>query len=118
MRIIVELNGTRSPAPGVLAYATLIIEGTFVVHGIRLLKLDKGKVIVAMPNTPHTHPCPACQLKNDVRANFCNNCAAKQATQEIGPKRLDIFHPINEAARRMIDRAVIEEYQRQTGYQL
>ena len=67
------------------AFASIIFDDSFVVHDLRIIK-TKGKVFVAMPSK---------KIKDGNR---------------IGDSYRDIAHPIKPEMRALIEKAVLQEY--------
>src|SRR5262245_35468655 len=100
----------------------------FVVRDLKIIDGAKGS-FVAMPSRKLTDRCTSCGGKNHLRARFCNHCGHKldenRAVRDAeGRAKLhaDIAHPINSAAREVVQAAVIKAYQeekersKQPGY--
>ncbi len=110
------------------AFCTLTFDNEFVVRDVKIIEGPDG-FFVAMPSRKLTDHCPKCGSKNHLRANFCNDCGARlasdrSATDQQGRSKLhaDMAHPINPSCREKIQKAVIAEYQheveaaKQPGY--
>jgi len=101
------------------AFCTITIDDSFVVRDLKVVDGPNG-LFVAMPSRKRTQRCPRCSHKNEVRARYCNECAA-----ELPPERgdrthdgkpashTDIAHPINSECRELIQRCVLEAYDRE-----
>ena len=111
------------------AYATVTLDGSFVVRDLKIISGASG-LFVAMPSRKLTARCHRCRCKNHLRAQFCNECGAKlrvsrTQTDDRGRAKLhaDVAHPINQSCRDMIESSVLEEVERElarskrVGYQ-
>jgi stage V sporulation protein G len=110
------------------AFCSVTFDDAFVVRDLKIIEGTKGS-FVAMPSRKLTDRCTSCGCKNHLRARFCNQCGHKldenRATRDAdGRAKLhaDIAHPINSAAREVIQSAVLKSYQeekeraKQPGY--
>ncbi len=110
------------------AFCSVTFDDAFVVRDLKIIEGTKGS-FVAMPSRKLTDRCSSCGCKNHLRARFCNQCGHKldenRATRDAeGRAKLhaDIAHPINSAAREVIQSAVIKafskekELSKQPGY--
>jgi stage V sporulation protein G len=110
------------------AFCSVTFDDAFVVRDLKIIEGTKGS-FVAMPSRKLTDRCTSCGCKNHLRARFCNQCGHKldenRATRDAdGRAKLhaDIAHPINSAAREVIQTAVLKAYQeekeraKQPGY--
>jgi stage V sporulation protein G len=120
---LVEENNER-----LQAFCSVTFDNAFVVRDLKIIEGTKGS-FVAMPSRKLTDRCGGCGCKNHLRARFCNQCGHKldenRAIRDAdGRAKLhaDIAHPINSAAREVIQSAVIKAYQeekdrsKQPGY--
>ena len=101
------------------AYATLTFDNCFVVRDVRIIDGKKG-LFVAMPSRKLREICPRCNHKNEVGSKFCNYCGtnleAITKPHQPGEKKedhRDIAHPVTSEARESIQKAVLEEYEKQ-----
>jgi len=99
------------------AFCSITLDNCFVVRDLKIIEGSSGP-FVAMPSRKMTCHCPHCGMKNHLRANHCNQCGGKVAsdrfpTDSDGRAKLyaDIAHPINSSCREMIQEAVIHDYQ-------
>lgn len=99
------------------AFCSITFDDCFVIRDLKIIDGTSG-YFVAMPSRKLTAHCPVCHYKNPIRAAYCNQCGAKLPMQmpnrdEDGRAKLyaDIAHPINSAAREMIQREVIAAYE-------
>lgn len=97
----------------VVAYASIVFDGSFVVHDLRLIR-SGSRLIVAMPDRTRKYPCPHCSLKCTANANFCQHCGMELPKQNI--YFIDIAHPITAECRQMIDKTVIDAYIKIVGH--
>jgi len=98
------------------AFCSVTFDDAFVVRDLKIIEGTKGS-FVAMPSRKLTDRCTSCGCKNHLRARFCNQCGHKldenRATRDAdGRAKLhaDIAHPINSAAREVIQSAVLKSY--------
>ena len=108
---LVEENNER-----LQAFCSVTFDNAFVVRDLKIIEGTKGS-FVAMPSRKLTDRCGGCGCKNHLRARFCNQCGHKldegRAVRDAdGRAKLhaDIAHPINSAAREVIQSAVIKQY--------
>jgi stage V sporulation protein G len=101
------------------AFCTITLNGEFVVRDAKIVEGPEG-FFVAMPSRRLTDHCPGCGCKNHLQASFCNDCGRKLAanrckTDSRGRAKLhaDMAHPISEACRERISKAVIAAYQKE-----
>lgn len=99
------------------AFCSVTFDNAFVVRDLKIIEGTKGS-FVAMPSRKLTDRCHGCGFKNHLRARYCSQCGSKldedRATRGAdGRAKLhaDIAHPINSAAREVIQNAVIKAYQ-------
>ena len=108
---LVEENNER-----LQAFCSVTFDNAFVVRDLKIIEGTKGS-FVAMPSRKLTDRCGKCGCKNHLRARFCNSCGYKldenRAVRDAdGRAKLhaDIAHPINSAAREVIQTAVLKSY--------
>lgn len=106
------------------AYATITMDDSFVVRNIKVIE-GKSGLFVAMPSRKMKDPCPKCGHKNEVRSKFCNECggsipqrAPESATPEAQhdarqSEHKDIAHPITVQCRELIQKKVLEAYEKE-----
>lgn len=110
------------------AFCSITFDNAFVVRDLKIIEGSSGP-FVAMPSRKLTGHCHNCGSKNHLKAQYCNQCGARQreerATRDAeGRAKLyaDIAHPVNSACREMIQARVIAEYRaeqersKQPGY--
>jgi stage V sporulation protein G len=100
-----------------LAFASITLDGCFVVHDIRIIRHD-GEYLVSMPSRRVSDHCPGCDSRNHLMAAYCNACGRRlgdnrAARDDSGRLRLfsDVAHPVTRGCRQSIEKAVIEAYQ-------
>jgi len=96
-----------------LAFCSITFEAAFVVRDIKIIRGLDGP-FVAMPSRKLMARCPACGMKNVVRAGYCNACGRSLPVEaDVAHRRLhaDIAHPINSASREALERAILHEYE-------
>ena len=98
------------------AFCSITFDNSFVVRDLKIIDGSNGP-FVAMPSRKLTGHCHQCGSKNHLRAQYCNQCGARQREDRTvrdseGRTKLyaDIAHPINSACREMIQNRVIAEY--------
>ena len=126
---ITEVN-IKLPRPDenrrLLAYASAVFDGDFVVHDLKLVQGNSG-VILSMPYRSHHDRCPVCKYTNDLRDRYCGGCGHKLddyrlrnflSRDEGLRERVDVFHPLNNAARSFFRNEVMSAYEREVGHDL
>ncbi|HTL51675.1 MAG TPA: SpoVG family protein [Planctomycetota bacterium] len=104
-----------------LAFATITIDGSFVVRDLKIIDGGDGRgLFLAMPSRKLTMRSTRCSQKNHIRAHYCNHCGIRFTAESTPPnpnrsgKRLrlhaDIAHPVNADARDLIQKTVFEAY--------
>lgn len=112
----IDLAGREGDGHRVRAYASLTIDGVFVVREVKLIEGPAG-LFVAMPQRKVSDRCPSCRLKNPITSRYCGQCGGRLADDraerdESGRSKLyaDIASPVVPEARRMIEDAVLAAY--------
>ena len=102
-----------------LAFASITFDGCWVTRDLKIIDGNKG-TFIAMPSRKLTDRCPDCKCKNPVQANFCSRCGIdlppdRAKIDEAGHRKLyaDIAHPISSAYRSLVEKAVLDEYDRE-----
>ena len=99
-----------------LGFASIVIDGAFAISDIKIIS-GPQKIFIAMPSRKATTHCPQCHVKNQLGANYCNDCGTKLPpvdwSDDSVPKYFDIAHPINAEARALIEAEVIAAYHAQ-----
>ena len=109
------------------AFCSITLDDCFVIRDLKIIDGSSGP-FVAMPSRKLTGHCQRCHHKNHLRANYCNQCGAKQVHSGPpidSPQKLyaDVAHPINSECREQIQTAIVEEFEaelrraEQPGYQ-
>ncbi|MBE6424780.1 MAG: hypothetical protein E7029_02085 [Planctomycetaceae bacterium] len=113
----VRIKLMDEPGERLKAFCSITFDDCFVIRDLKIIDGTSG-FFVAMPSRKLTSHCFVCHYKNPIRASYCNQCGAKLPMQmptrdEDGRAKLyaDIAHPINSAAREMIQREVIAAYE-------
>jgi len=101
------------------AFCSITFDDCFVIRDLKVIEGSHGP-FVAMPSRKLTFHCSDCGFKNHLRSSYCNKCGAALKHGDVerdaeGRSKLyaDIAHPINSTCRELIQRCVIEEYQRE-----
>lgn len=112
----VRIKLMDEPSERLQAFCSVTFDDAFVVRDLKIIEGNKGP-FVAMPSRKLTDRCPRCNCKNHLRAQYCGQCGLRlgddrAAKDDDGRAKLhaDIAHPINAAAREMIQRRVLEAY--------
>jgi stage V sporulation protein G len=113
----VRIKLMEEPGERLKAFCSITFDNCFVVRDLKIIEGQTGP-FVAMPSRKLTAHCPQCGMKNHLRAQFCNQCGARQSQDRMpldadGRAKLyaDIAHPINSACREMIQECVVREYE-------
>ena len=109
-------------------FCSVTFDNSFVVRDLKIIDGTNGP-FVAMPSRKLTSHCQQCGTKNHLKAQYCNQCGARQREDRTvrdaeGRAKLyaDIAHPINSQCREMIQSRVIAEFRaeqeraKQPGY--
>jgi len=95
------------------AFASITIDGDFVVHDMRIIEGRNG-YFVAMPSRKLSDTCPHCGGRNELRAKYCGNCGSPLDPGRLAKVRdklhVDVAHPINTACRQKLQKAVLDAY--------
>lgn len=102
------------------AFCTVTFDNCFVIKDVRIIQGQNG-MIVAMPAKKLTFRCNNCGFKNPLGARFCCDCGrrvrgdlSRRNPQTGRPiMQVDVAHPINPETRGMIEKKVIEAYERE-----
>jgi stage V sporulation protein G len=113
----VRVKLVENAAERLLAFCSITIDHAFVVRDIKIIG-SPGGPFVAMPSRKLSSHCHGCGFKNPLRSVYCCQCGKKQSEGHLprdddGRLRLyaDIAHPINAAARELIQSRVVREYE-------
>lgn len=117
MRITeVRIKLTEDPRSKLKAYCSVTFDDEFVVRDLKVVEGVRGP-FVAMPSRKLSDRCARCGAKNNLQANYCQNCGVRLSVDraprdESGRSRLhaDLAHPINAACRDALHRAVIAAF--------
>lgn len=111
------------------AFATVTFDHCFVVRDIKIIEGSRG-FFVAMPSRRVKEPCPKCHHRNIVRSRYCNQCGVhleisdkfkmerndhpeSDEMKSRQSEHRDIAHPITAEFRELIQRAVLEAYEKE-----
>ena len=113
------------------AFATITFDDCFVVRDIKIIEGSKG-CFVAMPSRRVKEPCPRCRHRNVAHSRYCNQCgssldaAGNQKSKNLEAEsegesqshsrhseHRDVAHPITAEFREVIQRAVLEAYEKE-----
>lgn len=100
------------------AFCSITIDNDFVIRDLKVIEGAKG-AFVAMPSRKLMARCPKCGTKNPIRANYCNECGKRMPAFRVprdGERvklHADIAHPINSRCREMVQKRVLEAFQRE-----
>ncbi|MBI2560696.1 MAG: septation protein SpoVG family protein [Candidatus Brocadiales bacterium] len=138
----VRVRLTESRKNRLQAFCSITIDNEFVIRDLKVIEGFKGP-FVAMPSRKLTSKCPRCGEKNQLRAQYCNECGNKLTVNkfvsarpgekgaptktELSPSskiklHADTAHPINSHCREEIQNRVLAAYKeeleksRQPGY--
>lgn len=111
-------SGSRGPGEKLLAFATVTLDDCLVVHGVKVIRGQKG-VFLAFPTRRKEGHCPCCRQSIPVVSKFCFACGAAIDIMPPPPEKvfLDITHPLTMGCRKVFEKAVIEEFQRASAQQ-
>lgn len=107
------------PSDRLQGFCSITFDKCFVVRDLKIIRGAKGS-FVAMPSRKLTDRCPKCGAKNQLRAKFCNDCGIelhedRAIKDDDGRAKLyaDIAHPINSGCRDMIQRRVLDAFEKE-----
>ena len=91
----------KDPAhPAFWGFLVLEIEYQFVVHDVRLVFVNGGKLLVQMPFKRRDKRCSACRGINCEHAQYCESCGSKFIPTAVTSRQVhDICHPKNRRCR-------------------
>jgi len=106
----------NSPNSRLRAYASITLDGVFVVRDIRIIEGKKG-LFVAMPSKKTQKPCAKCGFKNPTSNRFCGSCGTslpEEASQKVvaAERHKDLAHPISSEFREYMQKIIIDSYQK------
>lgn len=115
----VRIKLMDDPGDRLQGFCSITFDKCFVIRDLKIIRGAKGS-FVAMPSRKLTDRCPKCGNKNQLRARYCNDCGVelyedRAIKDDDGRAKLyaDIAHPINSGCRDMIQRKVLEAFQRE-----
>jgi len=120
----VEISEVRiklmdDPGDRLQGFCSITFDKCFVIRDLKIIRGAKGS-FVAMPSRKLTDRCPKCGNKNQLRARYCNDCGVelfedRAIKDDDGRAKLyaDIAHPINSGCREMIQRKVLEAFEKE-----
>jgi len=111
----IRIKLVRNRGDRLKAFCSVTFDNDFVVRDLKIIE-GVGGYFVAMPSRKITDRCPACGMKNHLRAKFCNECGERmdenraKRDDERTKLHADVAHPINSQCRDMIQKRIIEAY--------
>jgi len=112
----VRIKLMANPNDRLQAFCSVTFDHSFVIRDLKIIQGTKGS-FVAMPSRKLTDRCPNCEVKNHLRAAYCNGCGASLDTERAvdetdGRAKLyaDIAHPINSECRELIQECVVTAF--------
>jgi stage V sporulation protein G len=115
----VRIKLMDDPNDRLQGFCSITFDKCFVIRDLKIIRGTKGS-FVAMPSRKLTDRCPKCGTKNQLRARFCNDCGVelhedRAIKDDAGRAKLyaDIAHPINSGCRDMIQRKVLEAFEKE-----
>lgn len=115
----VRIKLMDDPNDRLQGFCSITFDKCFVIRDLKIIRGMKGS-FVAMPSRKLTDRCPKCGTKNQLRARFCNDCGVelhedRAIKDDDGRAKLyaDIAHPINSGCRDMIQRRVLEAFEKE-----
>lgn len=115
----VRIKLMDDPNDRLQGFCSITFDKCFVIRDLKIIRGMKGS-FVAMPSRKLTDRCPKCGTKNQLRAHFCNDCGVelhedRAIKDDAGRAKLyaDIAHPINSGCRDMIQRKVLEAFEKE-----
>lgn len=112
----VRIKLTEESEDRLRAFCSITFDDSFVIRDLKIIEGSNGS-FVAMPSRKLTGHCHRCRYKNQIRANYCNHCGAKQKPviknpgDSSGKLYADVAHPINSECRELIQNAVLKEFE-------
>jgi stage V sporulation protein G len=115
----VRIKLMDDPNDRLQGFCSITFDKCFVIRDLKIIRGTKGS-FVAMPSRKLTDRCPKCGTKNQLRARYCNDCGVelhedRAIKDDDGRAKLyaDIAHPINSGCRDMIQRKVLEAFEKE-----
>ena len=113
----VRIKLMSDPNDRLQAFCSITFDYCFVIRDLKIIQGTKGP-FVAMPSRKLTDRCPRCEMKNHLRAAYCNGCGApldseRAIDEDDGRAKLyaDIAHPINSECRELIQECVVAAFE-------
>lgn len=106
--------------PYLLAVSSIVLDGEFVVHEIKLIQGKSGKCFISMPGRKRREGCPNCRkMRNELDANYCARCGVELQKEESRYRDadgrsllyIDICHPLNPDFREYLEKTVMASYE-------
>ncbi|MFQ5589997.1 MAG: septation protein SpoVG family protein [Phycisphaerae bacterium] len=98
------------------AFCTVTFDEEFVIRDIKVVEGPEG-YFIAMPSRKLSASCPSCRHKNQLRAQYCEECGKKLKPPRVprdpaARTRLyrDIAHPITPEFRQKLQDCIIDAY--------
>ena len=117
----VRIKLMENPEDRLRGFCSITFDYCFVVRDLKIIEGNRGP-FVAMPSRKLTSNCQNCRCKNNLKANFCNQCGGKLRGGNIehdanGRAKLyaDIAHPINAECREAIQSKIVEELEKEVA---
>ena len=115
----VRIKLMENPEDRLRGFCSITFDYCFVVRDLKIIEGNRGP-FVAMPSRKLTSNCHKCRCKNNLKANYCNQCGGKLRDGNIehdanGRAKLyaDIAHPINAECREVIQSKIVEELEKE-----
>lgn len=96
-------------ADGLLAYASITLDGELAIKGIRLVRV-RGRILASMPGREQTRECTFCKSRNFVSHHRCKDCGEilERVILPGGHIFSDVVHPMNQRLRDYIEDELIQ----------
>lgn len=97
-----------------LGSATLDLgPGLIVIHNVKLVRLDDGRLILCFPNRIEHVRCQFCDRKTSVLGHYCQHCGYLMPPPDPDADYYhDIAHPVTHEGRRLIEELVLDAWRR------
>lgn len=122
----IKIVEPKLPHVRLRAYASVVLDHSFCVNDLKVVQ-GTERLFVAMPARRLNVRCSECGTANQVQRPLgsCIRCDASlpdpkpiyNREGEEAPLYVDIFHPIHQQARSVIDAAVLHAYQEEVDRQ-
>lgn len=100
-----------------VAFATIVLDGCFVVQGLKVIRKRDGDLFVSFPSRHLEDRCPRCRGGNRIRDRYCRQCGVPLAADRAVPGPdgkphfyADVAFPINAECREYLEGCVLERY--------